>query len=110
MPKIIRIDVDNTPNGAYLGTYLNYTALVAAHPTATFGEFAIVEESQGTAWLPWTLGGTYYPQGTYYWNGSEWTSNVVDIAEELENLKNKSLANQIIVTQANYETTLGGGY
>ena len=34
--------------------------------TAT-GQLAYVEESQGTSWLPSTLGGTYYPRGFYLW-------------------------------------------
>ena len=90
MGRIIRIDVDgNAQNSSYVGTYLNYSALVFAFPSANFGDFAIVEDSEGTAWLPWTLGGTYYPAGTYYWDGTEWTSNVVDIAAELEYINNK---------------------
>jgi hypothetical protein len=32
----------------------------------------IVTTSQGTKWLPWDWGGTYYPSGLYYSNGITW--------------------------------------
>jgi hypothetical protein len=35
-------------------------------------EFYWVNNSQGTAWLPGSLGGTYYPAGLYYSNGVNW--------------------------------------
>jgi hypothetical protein len=31
-----------------------------------------VSNSQGTSWLPGPLGGTYYPKGLYYSNGTSW--------------------------------------
>lgn len=48
----------------------NYSSL----PPADFhsGEFYWVENSQGTQWLPGSLGGTYYPKGLYYSNGVTW--------------------------------------
>ena len=78
----------NAQGSSYVGTFLDYNALVAAFPTANFGDLAVIENDQGTKWLPWTVGGTYYPQGTYYWDGTEWLSNVEDIAEELQNILN----------------------
>lgn len=51
----------------------NYTALVTNYPPASYnGAFAWVEASQGTAWLPGTVGGTYYPLGLYHSNGTDW--------------------------------------
>lgn len=51
----------------------NYTALVTNYPPASYnGAFAWVEASQGTAWLPGNLGGTYYPLGLYHSNGTAW--------------------------------------
>lgn len=51
----------------------NYTALVTNYPAATHnGDFAWVEAAQGTAWLPGTMGGTYYPLGLYHSNGTDW--------------------------------------
>ena len=80
----------NAQGSVYVGTYINYNDLVANHPTSNFGDFAVVENDQGIAWLLWIVGGTYYPEGTYYWNNTEWTSNVADIAEELQNLIDSS--------------------
>lgn len=48
------------------------------------GDLAYVEESQGTEWLPSTLGGTYYPAGWYVWNGTDWVSDRDAIANQLE--------------------------
>lgn len=48
----------------YSGTVDNYAALPAA---ATVPEkYYFVLNAQGTSWLPGSLGGTYYPNGTYY--------------------------------------------
>lgn len=51
----------------------------------TVGDLAYVEGSEGTAWLPGTLLGTYYPKGFYLWNGAVWTSDRNEIAAALEN-------------------------
>lgn len=47
---------------------------------------AYVEDAQGTAWLPYTLGGTYYPKGWYVWSEGEWNSSKSNVAETLEAL------------------------
>lgn len=36
------------------------------------GEYAWVLSSQGTKWLPGTVGGTYYPKGLYYAAAGAW--------------------------------------
>ena len=48
----------------------NYAAL--PDPTLHNGEFYYAQNSQGTKWLPGSLGGTYYPKGVYYSNGIGW--------------------------------------
>ena len=48
----------------------NFSSLPAA--SLHSGEIWWVLNSQGTAWLPGTLGGTYYPKGIYYSNGTTW--------------------------------------
>lgn len=48
----------------------NYSALPSA--ASVPDEFYWCSESQGTAWLPGSLGGTYYSAGMYYSNGSSW--------------------------------------
>jgi hypothetical protein len=40
--------------------------------TAVSGKFYWCEASQGTRWLPFSVGGTYYPLGMYYSNGVTW--------------------------------------
>lgn len=52
------------------GVVANYSALPAA--AAAVDEFYFVESPQGTAWLPGSIGGTYYPAGLYYSNGVTW--------------------------------------
>lgn len=48
----------------------NYAAL--PNPTTVGNSFYWCQASQGTAWLPGSLGGTYYPVGIYYSNGVVW--------------------------------------
>ena len=75
------ITVDNTdpanPIVNFTGTYqdpitvvANYSALPAVG-TVT-GQFYWCSASQGTSWLPGSLGGTYYSAGMYYSNGVSW--------------------------------------
>lgn len=54
----------------YKGVVTNYTALPSA--TSVPNSFYWVQNSQGTKWLPLSLGGTYYNSGTYHSNGSTW--------------------------------------
>jgi hypothetical protein len=48
----------------------NYSALPLA--TTVTGLFYWCSNSQGTKWLPGSLGGTYYNSGMYYSNGANW--------------------------------------
>jgi hypothetical protein len=57
----------------------NYTALTSA-TGMTEGNLAYVYNAEGTAWLPGTIGGTYYPSGVYVYNGSDWVSSRDGIA------------------------------
>lgn len=52
------------------GKVANYATL--PNPTLHDGETWIALASQGTAWLPGSLGGTYYPKGQYYSDGTNW--------------------------------------
>ncbi len=69
-----------------VNTYSDLAAL-----SATIGEFAYVKNSQGTAWLPGTWGGTYYPRGYYFFNGTTWDNDLTDIAKELNDLNTTKL-------------------
>lgn len=55
--------------GVY-GKVANYAAL--PYPALHDGETWIALSSQGTQWLPGSLGGTYYPKGQYYSDGTNW--------------------------------------
>ena len=59
----------------------NYSSLVDG---SEIGDLAYVENSEGTSWLPSTVGGTYYPAGIYVWNGNEWVSDRNAIVNQLE--------------------------
>jgi len=66
--------VQNTINrsgGTSIIVVANYSAL--PDPTTVSGQFYWCENSQGTAWLPGSLGGTYYSAGMYYSNGVSWS-------------------------------------
>ena len=56
--------------GSSITVVANYSAL--PDPTTVTGEFFWCSASQGTAWLPGSLGGTYYSNGLYYSNGVSW--------------------------------------
>lgn len=58
--------------GTTITSVANYSTLPSA--STHNGEFYWCESSQGTAWLPGSLGGTYYPKGLYYSNGTSWSA------------------------------------
>ena len=69
--------------GSSIIVVANYSAL--PDPTTVSGEFYWVSNSQGTKWLPGSLGGTYYNSGLYYSNGTTWEfMNVPYQATQLE--------------------------
>jgi hypothetical protein len=57
-------------SGAGPTVVANYSALPSA--AAAIGLFYWASSSQGTKWLPGSIGGTYYPNGLYYSNGTSW--------------------------------------
>ncbi len=69
-PFSTRDDLLDINIGTNIFLISNYSNL----PPADFhtGEFYWAENSQGTQWLPGSLGGTYYPKGLYYSNGITW--------------------------------------
>lgn len=58
------------PPSTFITVVANYAAL--PDPTTVSGDFYWCEASQGTKWLPGSLGGTYYSAGLYYSNGTTW--------------------------------------
>lgn len=57
-------------NMAITDKVANYSALPSA--VAATDKYYYVLDSQGTSWLPGSLGGTYYPRGLYYSDGVTW--------------------------------------
>lgn len=59
-----------------VGTNIFVTDTYSSLPLASSnsGFYYWVENSQGTSWLPGSLGGTYYPKGLYYSNGTTWVT------------------------------------
>lgn len=64
------VTITNTNTFTGYASVANYSALpsASAHNSETYEVLA----SQGTAWLPGSLGGTYYSAGFYYSNGITW--------------------------------------
>jgi len=89
-------------SGAITQSVTNFAALLDGIVT---GEIAYVFNSQGTAWLPSTLGGTYYPAGFYVWDGAAWVSDRNAISNQLYL---QEVDYRVIVNQGNVATTLGG--
>ena len=56
--------------GVAITVVLNYSAL--PDPATVPNTYYWAEQSEGTKWLPSTLGGTYHNSGLYYSNGTEW--------------------------------------
>jgi len=63
--------IDNIRADDLIIVVSNYAAL--PDPTTVLSDFYYVNESQGTQWLPGSMGGTYYPKGIYYSNGISWS-------------------------------------
>jgi len=89
MGKIIHLDRDGSGNGgsgigfSFVANDWDNLNTVAPQPV-TAGTLAYCFSSQGTKWLPGTLGGNYYPQGIYVSDGSAWVSDRNAIAEQLQ--------------------------
>ncbi len=81
-------------------TVTNFSGLSALSPSIF--EIAYVENSQGTQYLPGPLGGTYYPKGLYYWNGSAWVNDKNGIYQGLENITNSLAALSTVANSGDY--------
>lgn len=64
------------------------TSYSALRTGKTEGSLSYVESSEGTAWLPYAVGGTYYPKGWYIWDGFEWISSKSNVAVALDAASN----------------------
>lgn len=103
MRKVIHIDnqVGGGSGTGYIGVFANYTALTTAYPTAPTLSLAYLQNSQGTAWLPGGLGGTFYSKGTYLFDGVNWVDGLDEVSEELQEL----IDNQYLIKVSTSDTT-----
>jgi len=62
----------------------NYSGIVALATNPQLNELAYARSSEGTRWLPGSLGGTFFPAGLYYYDGASWVSDREAIAEQLQ--------------------------
>lgn len=60
---------------------ITYSDLLAGEVA---GEIAYVEQSQGTQWLPGSLGGNYFSSGWYVWSGTSWIYDMNAIANAIK--------------------------
>ena len=67
---IVRNSIKSSSGGNDITVVANYSAL--PDPTTVSGKFYWCSSSQGTSWLPGSIGGTYYNSGMYYSNGTTW--------------------------------------
>jgi hypothetical protein len=69
-----KVPLDQLPAGlGLINFYDNFTALNTALPQPqSVDMIAAVRNSQGTSWLPGSLGGTFYPKGYYRSTGVTW--------------------------------------
>lgn len=107
-------NISNLQGSIYRGTFDDYDDLVVNFPVANFGDMATVENPQGASWKTFWIGGTYFPEGTYYWTGSEWSSNVKLISDELQALndgkRSKDPSVIDVYTALDLPTPSGGEY
>lgn len=92
--KKIKVDENGAlkiSNGLYIFQKVNsYSSLVDGVDIA---DISYCISSEGTAWLPSSLGGTYYPSGWYVWDGVNWVSDRNAISEQLQ-LNKDELSNK----------------
>lgn len=107
-------------SGAIVYFSENYNALILEDTAyLKVGDLAYIYNSQGTSWLPGTIGGTYYPSGFYFWNGTNWESdrnaiatqfntNIIDIVN-LQNNKQDNLVSGTNIKTLEGQSLLGSG-
>ena len=64
--------IDGNDYGSIPGNQFVINYSVLPDPTTVPYQIWIVQNSEGTQWLPGSLGGTYYPEGVYISDGTKW--------------------------------------
>jgi hypothetical protein len=110
-PILNKLRVKDSTNGSgsnITGTVNNFSSLP---PVAlAINKFYWVSNSQGTSWLPFSLGGTFYNSGLYYSNGVTWEFMNVPF-QATQNEVNLGVDNEKFVTpltlKNNVDTAVG---
>lgn len=89
--------------GGGITVVANYSALPAASTVS--GKFYWCSNSQGTYWLPNSLGGTFYNSGLYYSNGTTWEFLNVPYQATQSAVNAETITNQFVTP-----STLGGWF
>lgn len=93
-------EIPNTQNSSAIKVEQNVNQFNDLASGQEIGNLAYVKSSQGTRWLYGSLGGTYYPKGFYIWNGTDWVSDVDEIADQFYKNSLRFLDNEIPVRTA----------
>lgn len=93
-------EIPNTQNNSAIKVEQNVNQFNDLVSGQEVGNLAYVSTSQGTKWLPGNLGGTYYSKGFYIWNGTDWVSDVDEIADQFYKNSLRFLDNEIPVRTA----------
>lgn len=90
--KLVNLDADGNIGVTIVGgnesaqpfefTADNYTGLLEINGMSE-GDLAYIINSQGTQWLPGTIGGSYYPSGIYVYISNDWVSDSNAISYQL---------------------------
>lgn len=96
LSDVINFNTASGGSGAITQTASSFSNFTAG---TNVGDIAYAINSEGTKWLPFTLGGTYYPKGFYQWDGANWVSDRNGIAEALYNLDN-AVKNQVVIVKS----------
>ena len=94
----------NSGDTHYKGYYANYAALIAA--TLTPNSLNYVTASQGTKWLPGSLGGTYYPKGWYFYDGVNYTPQDTPFNASLATVNTGTNNDQFVTPSTLANTTI----
>lgn len=78
------------------GVVDNYDALLIEYPNPVQFEFVYVMNSQGTAWLPGSVGGTYWGAGLYIYDGVKWVLDKDEIHLALSALNSTNVVTKAV--------------
>lgn len=88
----------STSGVVIVGAVNNYSSLPVA--SGNTGNMYLVLNSQGTAWLPGSLGGTFYAKGVYYSNGTSWSLAADVPYQATQSETNSGTTDSVFITPA----------